>query len=202
MSLPANESIIKTIAEHLRTEINDPDILILEEWPSPGYENKDVTISVTTIGDPEETKFTPSPYSQIENVDDPTKLDTVYLIGQFNLSIQIDVWTDYKTKRNDWFQKIEEIFDQNFMDTGGPTGISLTMIDYLGAIARYEQVGYNYSDSEESSQRSEWRIRFSILTHFPKLRMKTEPKITEAGITSDVGSGDPDENNEENKQVY
>ena len=199
--IPANESIITTLVNFLTTKINDATVLILDEWPEPGYQNKDVTIAITTVGTPETVNRMPTIFSQVDNVD-PDKLDVTYNIGQYNLGIQIDVWTDYKAKRNDWYQKISDILDSQFIDSGAPVGLSLTMDDYLGAIARYDQVGYNYSDSEESVQRSEWRVRFDLRASFPKLILKTESKILEATLVTDINEQENNVDNEETTVIF
>lgn len=201
--IPANESITKTLVQFLEeafaNEIEEETLNILEEWPSPEYQNKCVTIAVTTVGEGELQNLMPTVFNRQDNPEDTSQLLVDYLVGQYNLSIQVDVWTEYKATRNDWYEKIDDLLDSQFTNSEQSRGLSLRMVEYFEAIARYDQIGYNYSDSGESAQRSEWRVRFNISTSFPKIRRKIQSKIIEATVVADINEDKPESSEETTK---
>lgn len=203
--IPANESIVKTFVDFLKSkfpnELEDDGLKIFDEWPSPEYKNDCITIAVTTVGEAELQNRMPCVHKRQDDPEDSNKLLVDYIVGQYNLGIQVDVWTEYKAQRDDWYEKIDDVLDSQFLESEQSRGLSLTMVEYFDAIARYDQVGYNYSDSEESVQRSEWRVRFNISASFPKIRRKVQSKIIEATVVADINEDKPESSEEETTKL-
>jgi hypothetical protein len=160
---------------------------VLDEWPDPKVSMKMPSVSVMTVGTPVYTHLMPTLYSTVVDPDNALKKSAVYLVGQIDAKIQLDLWTEYKATRDTLFDKLMDVLNKQFIDTGAPTGLSLTLIDYHNAIARYDQVGYTYMDSEETARTSEWRVRVDIEVNYPKFAVKDEYIINEAVIQHDIG---------------
>ena len=201
MALEPNITVVRTLVNFFNANVVGLTD-VLEEFPDPNQDLNYPSISIITSGTPELINWMPSAFSKVDNAQDPDKLDIVYVMGQYNLSLQVDLWAEYKSQRAEFFQKILDVMDKEFIDNDKPTGLSLPLVDYHGAIARYDQVGYNYMDNESESQRNEWRALFNILVSFPRLVPKTQPKIIEGQIINNVSSEEFDDKNEETKVVF
>ncbi len=201
MALEANVTAVRTLVSNFKANIAGITD-VLEEFPNPNQDLNYPSISIITKGDVEHVNWMPSVFKKPDNVIDPNKADVVYIVGQYNFSLQVDLWTEYKPQRAEFFQKILDAFDKQFIDSEQPTGLSLVLDDYHGGIARYDQVGYNYLDNESESQRNEWRAIFDVLVSFPRLLLKTQPKIIEGQINSNVSVEEFDDDNEETKVVF
>ena len=199
--LEANITAIRTLTEFLLANVADVSD-VLEEFPNPNQDLNYPSITVITSGTPELINWMPVVFSKVDNAVDPNLLDVVYVVGQYNIKLQVDLWTEYKSDRAVFFQKILDAMDKQFIEDEKPTGLSLVLKDYHGAIARYDQVGYNYMDNESESQRNEWRAIFDIVVSFPRLVLKTQPKIIEGQIINNVSSEEFDDNNEETDTVF
>ena len=178
------DSAIFTLAEHFRALYDD--LQVLEEFPEPNRQLEIPSMAISSPGTPEIVNLMPTLHKKTVNEDDQNFYDAVYNIGQYNVSLQIDLWTEYKSRRFEWYEYIMKGFDHQFINGDLPQGLSLTMDDYHDAIARYDVVGYNYGDNEESSQRSEWRMTLNVLATFPRLQVKTISLITEAKIEHEI----------------
>lgn len=185
MTTPSNSVAVTTLAKFIEDNFTELE-QVLNEWPDPKMDMKMPSVSVMTVGTPLYTHLMPTLYKVIPT-DNPLKKSAVYLVGQIDAKIQLDLWTEYKATRDTLFDKLMDVLNKQFIDSGAPTGLSLTLIDYHNAIARYDQVGYTYMDSEETSRTSEWRVKVDIEVNYPKFAVKDEFIINEATIEHDVG---------------
>ncbi len=204
MSAPINKVVDKLI-EYIQEGLVGTDFegaTIIDEFPYPGGEYDYPTISISTVGDGDFQNYMPTIHSKEDHETDDTKLNVVYNMGQYNLNLQIDLWCEYKAQREAFYQVFMDIMDTQFFENDAPAGLSLVLPDYFDAIARYDQVSYNYMDGEESSQRSEWRVMIRIITTFPRLKKKVASKIKEAIIKHNVSDTLIDDTNEETKPVF
>jgi hypothetical protein len=185
VTTPSNSVAATTLAKFIEDNFTELE-QVLDEWPDPKVAMNLPSVSVITVGTPVYTHLMPTKYAVVDT-DNPLQKSVVYLVGQFDAKIQLDLWTDYKATRDTLFDKLMDVLNKQFIDTGAPTGLSLTLIDYHNAIARYDQVGYTYMDSEESSRTEEWRVKVDIEVNYPKFQVKDESIIEEASILHDVG---------------
>jgi hypothetical protein len=189
MTLPANITIIETLADYIGTEL--PELSILEEFPNHNDQLTYPALSIITVGD-----VGYRPYSSKELLDssvDPDNPSTndinVYAIGHYDLNIQLDIWASNKEQRAEYYEKVMNVLDKQLIDDDMPSGLSLPLKDYYNIIARYDHTGYNYVDGEDSANRTEWRAKIKILGNFVRGLSKSEPRINEAGIVHEVASG-------------
>lgn len=139
---------------------------IVEEWPESNDEMAEYpVISIMTPGAPNYEPYmgVNKPFESAEN--DPGKTyDYKYAVGQYDFELQIDIWTDYKEKRHLIYQEFFAAFHKKLADQGH-SGVNLTLTNYHGAPVNYQMVGYNYGDSEEASQRKEWRVKIDVIAN-------------------------------------
>ena len=202
--LAANITVVRSLAEYLKIEIPILDE-VYEEWPNPNQDLVYPSISIVTVGTAQLLNFSPTISSTIDNVGNPALKDVTYYVGDYNLSLQVDIWTEYKEKRGELLELFGDAIDKGFIDSDGvPMGLSLPLLNYHGALARYDQVGYNYMDSERGSQMAEWRVKVDLLVNFPKLKIKTQSTIDIAEVHHNIDEDgiNKEDDNLETKVIF
>ena len=108
-----------------------------------------------------------------------------YVIGQFELNLQLDLWCRTKEERHDKTQELIEALNSE----DRTNGLSLVLEKYHGVIARYDFVGYSFDDEESESQRKEWRATLRVLAHCDAITARKQYIIDETEVTVEL----PDE---------
>jgi len=192
---------LKALAKDLA--INVPDLNVVHEhWPGP----KDVLdmpcASIMVIGSPVLAKMPPNIISKVQDPDEPLNWLVRYKLGMYDLTLQLDMWCEEKKDRDSMYQLIVDYFDrQVLLGTREMPGLNLELSDYFsGVFASYDNVGYNFPEQEESSQRSEWRVRIEILVNHPRVKEMSQSKMTEISIEHEIGDHALVEETNENLQ--
>lgn len=175
---------VKTLAAYLKAAI--PELNIQEEWPDSKKELVMPTLSILTSGTPGLTHAMPIIHKIVPIDGDPIKKKVVYCVGTYESRLQLDLWTDYKAKRNELYEKLMAAFDKQFIDSGYPTGLSLELLNYHNSFARYDQTGYTYIDSEDSAKRNEWRVKIDVAVSHLRLVEKVESIMDEITLKSKI----------------
>jgi hypothetical protein len=184
----SNIVAVKTLATYLKAPI--PELEIITEWPDAKHKMVLPCLSIITVGTPRIVPGMPILHSKatvLDEDDEPTiNTTTVYIMGHYEAKIQLDLWTDYKAKRNVLYEKLMAAFDKQFVDAGSPQGLSLTLVDYHNCFARYDQTGYTYMDSGDTSQREEWRVKIDVEVSYPRLAEKVESIMAEITLKNRI----------------
>lgn len=180
----SNAVAVKTLAAFIKAEL--PELTVLEEWPDPKKDLKLPCLVITTKGKARLTNQPATIASKVAVPGKPLQKKVAYVIGLYDCDFQLDLWTDYKAKRNEWYERIVGVFDKQFIDSGRPTGISLELLDYNNCFARYDQTGYTYLDSEVNSQREEWRAKIDVVASYPRVKTKIETIMAEITLKDRV----------------
>lgn len=179
---------IETLVEYL--QLNLEEFQIIGGFPDPKKQMNLPAISIVEAGSPVFTNLMPVLYNRDNN-------ESVYLVGQYDKRLQLDIWTDYRDIRTDLYEKLHNVFMGQFVNSEQSAGLSLVLKDYYNAVARYDIVGYTILDAEPNSQVSEWRVKVDVLVNYPRLLSKTESSITQATIKHAIG----EESNTENLDI-
>jgi len=140
------------------------DATVIDRWPDPDQEfSADVTISVTLIGEPEDTSFEP------EIVGDGTLIagelyEWTWRVLERKHRLQVDVWTKYDVARDDALLRVEEAVHSG-ISTIDPTAdpvdsglaLDLTCQGWQDQIADYEIGSPSIADTPDAHQRGEFR---------------------------------------------
>jgi hypothetical protein len=149
----------RTLTAFLRQ--NMPSIkAALEGWPSPNQQLVYPSVTVVT----RIPKYTPlSPYviskDPVSLTDNTMKYRT--MVGMYDLSIQLDIWTSYKIQRD---QMVEELIHAFNVDPAVP-GIRIQLADYFNEWAQLSISSVQYVDDEQAVQRNEWRAMVQVLSN-------------------------------------
>jgi len=202
--LPANITIIRSLAAYLLANVTDLD-QVIEEFPAPNVELDFPSVSIITAGKVEEINFPPTVESSSDTAGSSIDLDVVYQLGQYNHPLQLDLWCQYKEERGAMLELVRNAINKQFIDDPDlPLGLSLTLTDYYSAIARYDWVGYTYVDGEEGSRLGEWRAKIDLLATYPRLTGITKSKIKEGKVYHNIDTNNIDDtdSNEEEIEIF
>lgn len=161
----AQGELTKAVFSALRTHLlaRCPTLEDLyDNFPSPTQKLKYPSGSVF-MGNPRFVPLAPwvlSKGDEITSGPDSGKFPVRRIVGNNELRLQIDLWSDNKAKRHALWKEFFNGFNNN---VGVAMGVSLQLADYYGVWCHYSIEDYEFIDSEAESQRSEWRIRVSVL---------------------------------------
>lgn len=179
------ESVTKEVLEALGAFLDDaiPDLRqILYDFPESNRNLQYPSASIFVVGS-ELQNLHPYVFSQgsVSN----SKADVKWVIGQYDWSIQLDLWERTKEERHDLYEKLILAFNQ----TPPNTGVHLPLENYHNVVCSYTITNYSIEDSEASSQRKEWRATVDIVANCKAVVEKSEFIIEESEVTLET----PDE---------
>lgn len=169
----ANESITEIVAtrlgEHLLSSISSLKDFY-PEWPSP---NIRLDLPAVTIFNPTPDFQNLSPYPKaLPDLGAPvnSQSDIEWVVGLWNFSLQVDLWTKNKESRDDLFDQLFNALNPEIQ----PMGLRLTMPKYFNQICDYLYIGHTLGDSESASQTGEWRISLNVEASCKAIRLRKE----------------------------
>jgi hypothetical protein len=186
MTIPFDMVAVRGLQKYLKDNV--PELLeVYDEWPYHGDEMKIPCCTVITAGTPAYTNLMPYTWKR-EPDPDNAQNDLVYdIIGMIDSRIQVDIWTEYKIQRGRILDLVDKALNKQLFEQDLPAGLSLILEEYHNAIARYDQVGYTYMDGEQESQKANWRVKLDLVVNYPKIAVKSLPRISEITITHEIG---------------
>ena len=180
MILSADQAPVIDLISYLKENIPELNE-IYEEWPNHNEEFNMPCACVRTVGSPEYNSSMPTFWKRSE---DDTK--SIYHVGSYDIVLNIDLWAEYKEARGVLVEGLVDLFNKQFQEQGLSLGLSLPLECYHNTIARYDINGYTYTDSEEASQRDEWRAKVTVLVNFMRVMEKEESKMEEVTVDQEV----------------
>lgn len=105
-----------------------------------------------------------------------------YVTGIFDIGIQVDLWAGSKEERDDVFDSIFNALNPRI----SPMGLVLKLEEYFNQLCDIVYVEHTYADSEERSQKDEWRVTLRLLATVKSIRERRENVIEEVEINTDV----------------
>lgn len=185
MTISYDMAAIRSLRNYLEEEVEELNE-VYDEWPYHGDELNVPCASVMTVGTPTYMNLQPYEYDRTQDPDVANN-DLIYdAVAQLDGEIQIDIWTEYKLERGRILDLVTKAINKQNIESDLPNGLSLVMSEYHNVIARYDQVGYTYMDSEENSQRAQWRVKVSILFSHVVVEVKSRPRITDVILTHQI----------------
>lgn len=96
--------------------------------------------------------------------------DVYYCVGEYDWKLQLDFWTPYKEQRHALYER----FFQAFHSQMPILGLSLQLAGYHNAWCRYDLTDFEIADSEDQSQRKEWRLKVGVIAECKALMLRSE----------------------------
>jgi len=181
-----NESISEVVPYQLGKYLKDnvPGVKeFYDEFPNASQSFKMPSVSVIIKNTDFAPQATPYPAAQIGPGDiTNNKANLLYVVGDWDFTIQLDLWAGSKEERDDFFDATFNALNPKI----SPMGLTLELSEYFGTLCDYLYVGHSFSDSEESSQKDEWRATLNVVATCKALRDRKEFIITDTGTAKDV----------------
>lgn len=186
-----HESITEIVPKTLKTflEENLPDLRqVIIDFPPPNLKIKMPSVSIQTLNPVFKPTGVPYP-RQLPDADNPDapsvsnhKAAIEWVVGEYDFSMKLDLWAGNKEELDDIFDQLFNVLNPNIT----PMGVCLKMEEYYGVICDYLYTGHGRNNSEQQSQRDEWRITLDVLATCKAVRDRKEFIIDTFDITSDI----------------
>jgi hypothetical protein len=152
-----SQAIIGALAAHLKANV--PALAaVYDDFPGPSQKLKYPCASIFT-GQPKFEPLMPYVIAKGTSADADNRYLVRRCVGHYIFNLQLDVWCESKFDRH----KMHELIFAGFNSDQKVMGLSKQLGDYFNEYARFSMTGFNFTDSEEASQRSEWRVKFDIV---------------------------------------
>lgn len=185
-STPNNEGISEVVPYQIGKYLKDSVKGIREfydEFPNASIKLKMPSVSVICSN----TDFSPAmvPYLTKDVIPADivaNKANVLWVVGQYDFKIQLDIWAGSKEERDDLFDATFNALNPKI----SPMGLTLKLNEYFGTLCDYLYVGHNFSDSAESAEKDEWRATLSLLATCKAIRDRKEFIITDTPTPADI----------------
>jgi hypothetical protein len=165
-----SRALVAALAAHLRDEVTGI-AKVYEEWPDRNQALSYPSISIISG----EAAFTRcAPYlKEIGDVVDH-EAETTYVVGDFTIPLQLDIWARYKPERDTFMQRVFAA-----LQPSNGQGLCLQLAAYFDEWAGYMMQGQRYPDSGETVTLQEWRAIISLEATCRAVSTTTEYIITQ-----------------------
>lgn len=148
---------------------------VYDEFPEPNQEMELPALSIVT-GRPRFERC--DPYLVDEGAVADHQATNNYVIGQYDLSLQLDIWAKYKIQRSSLY---EEVFQA--LNPVNQKGLQITLSDYFSEVCSYQLVSYAFSNDQEAAiTRQEWRVRLEVEASCRAVAQSTDYVITQEPV--------------------
>lgn len=184
-STPNNESLSeilpKKLAAYLKANVSGL-VETYGEFPSANQRMNLPALSVFTV----RPDFRPlAPYTMPidpDDVDENNQTTVKWVVGIWDYVLQLDLWARNKEERDDLHDAIFNALNPNI----SPMGLVLVMDEYFNQRCDYVYTGYEHQDSQEKSQRDEWRVTLNLLATCKAIRERQEFIITDPASAPEI----------------
>lgn len=148
----ATQSVVKGLADFLKA--NMPSVKkAYYNWPAPNEQLEYPALSVMARI-PEFRGL--SPYTIWRGEKDPATNLAKYrrVVGIWDFSLQVDLWSSYKPQREQLLAELVEAFSLDPM----VSGLNIQLQNYFDQWASYTLGNPQFVDGELGSQQNEWRV--------------------------------------------
>jgi len=148
---------------------------VLNQFPESNRKLKYPSMSIFAV----DTPITPVPRYEHEigplNEEDPDNKFSInkYVTGKLDGKLQLDLWAQSKEQRGEMVNLVQEAFESQETTSG----LTITLKNYHDILSRFDLVGVSFPDSEESSQRKEWRAKLDVLVNCKTITAKKQSVI-------------------------
>lgn len=164
-------SIVEDLATHLEGELGASISAVYREWPDANQEMTFPSVSITS-GKPRFTRC--APYLLTTGAVASHQATTTYVIGQYDLDMQLDVWTRYNIQRSQLYELVNQAL--NPVDD---IGLVLTLSDYYSQIASFLQVDVDFLGDSQAATVNEWRVMMMLKATCNAVGSRTDYIITQ-----------------------
>lgn len=171
------EAIPYQLGEYLVDTIEDLKEYY-DEWPQSNETLDMPCVSVITLN-PEFRPLMPY-YLKPESGEITAHAANIkYVVGIYDIPIQLDIWARNKEERDDLFDAVFNALNPNI----SPMGLVLALEEYHNQLCDIVMTGHEHGDSQERSERDEWRTTLKLLATCKAVRIRKDFVIEDTEIT-------------------
>jgi len=176
-----HESITEVVTTALADWIEDNSKSIrqtLIDFPEPNFRLEMPSISVIAPRmefEPRNNPYLQNPVNPDEIKDSQAQVN--WIIGDYEMSLQLDLWCGNKEELDDVFSELFEI-----LNPGIKPGVNIKMPQYFNAICSFLYVSHDRNNEERESTQDEWRITLNVLATCKAIRSRKQFIIEETII--------------------
>jgi hypothetical protein len=148
---------------------------IIDDFPLPNEDLNYPALSVSHDAAQGYTTLTPYEEALDPEVSTNNTGQTLWIVGQWDFSVQLDFWARNKVERDLLFSRFFSAFNPQIE----PMGLSLKLGRYYNLWARYDLKGYQHKDDEAASQRQEWRTMVTLNVHVKHALTQNQFRVTQ-----------------------
>lgn len=166
------EALVRDLGKYLKTAV--PELsAVYDDFPSA---NQQLDMPCATIYASRPLFTTMMPYVVAKGAkDDQNRALVTRVFGQWDVTLQLDLWCKTKLERHELFQKLVLALNPNI----STSGLSLQLMDYHAQWARFDMGKNELVDSEQASQRGEWRVRIDVVANVKACKVSLDYLIVE-----------------------
>jgi hypothetical protein len=155
-----------------------PSIQVRSHFPDPNEKLTFPSIVVRGVGAPRFlADVAGANVSEVGTVEN-NRAGVEYQVGNYEWTLKVDFWTANKSDREALYEKLFEVLNPEI----DPMGLTLTLDEYFGQKCHYALENYSHGDSQESSQRLEWRGMLDLVATCRAIRKRNEFIVTQVEV--------------------
>jgi len=169
---------LRAIAEVLATDLAGRNLgfsQVLPEWPEA---NKLMTLpaaAIETSGQPQYERC--APYLLSMGTVANNKATNLYVVGEYTLNLQLDIWTKYKVQRDSLYEAVFQA-----IQSPNPQGYSLQLAAYYNEWVTFTLKGYKFMDEGNSLHEKTWRAVLQLEASCRAISTTTDFVITQPPV--------------------
>jgi len=164
---------VDKIKEHFLANIEGIQ-QVLTEWPSANITLKYPSLTILTK-EPNFQAYPPRLRTQGATDLEVNQADNVYVVGQYDMTLQFDIWAKTKVERAVYY----DLFFKAFHKQIEPMGLRLQLENYYNEWCNIVMTGFRYEDDQVASQTQAWRVTVDAILTCNAILGKTDYIITQ-----------------------
>lgn len=170
MGLP--RFIAEALATKLATDI--PSFVnVYPDWPEQNQQLVYPCASIFT-GEPQYARCPPYLKTQGTTNVMTNTASNIYVVGQFDFNLQLDIWARYKVERDSLYQLVF-----NVIEPVTPRGFNLQLSSYYNEWVTFTQTSFKFLDDPDSVALKQWRVLVNLKATCRAINTTTDYIITQ-----------------------
>lgn len=166
------ELALDDLITYLKTQI--AATAFIRDFPNRNEALVMPSITVTHNTDGAYESLDPYELSISTPVGDSAAVTVIWIVGQWDFKVQLDLWAASKPARDKLFSDVYRAINKQIH----PMGLSLPLPSYYGLFARFDINGFSHIDNEQAAQRQEWRTKIDLLANLKQAQEESAFIIT------------------------
>jgi hypothetical protein len=178
-----SNGLLRAIAEALAADIaaKVPALVqVLPEWPEA---NQLLNMPAATIETQQPLYERCAPYLLSLGSVANNQATSLYIVGEYTLQMQLDIWTKYKVQRGALYEAVFQALQPSGSGwRGGNAGYTLQLAAYYNEWTNFTLKGYKFMDQGDSIREKTWRAVLQLEASCRAVGTNTDYVITQPPV--------------------